>query len=83
MVATHLILVDAAPVTVTASPPFVVSADNASAHPGWLSMTVSAELTRTVEAALASRRISPFTSHAAEAVPPAADWRATTMPVKA
>jgi len=76
-------LVAAAPVAVIAKPPFVVSAERASVQPGVLSMTVKAELTSTVLAAVPSRRIRPLTSQAADCVPPAAFWRATMTAVKA
>ena len=76
-------LVAAAPVAVTANPPLVVSADNASAQLGTLLMAVTVEATSVVLAALAALRIRPSTFHAADAVPPAFCCRATIMPVKA
>jgi hypothetical protein len=58
---THRIVVDAAPVTVTANPPLVVSADNATVHavaPELIATVFSTGVpTKTVEAALAPRVI--------------------------
>ena len=59
----------AAPVTVMARPPFVVSAVRAIPHAGVLSRTVVALLTSTVVPAEPSLRIRPSTFHAADAVP--------------
>jgi len=61
--------VDAAPVTVIAKPPFVVSALRAIPQDGVLSKTVVALLTSTVVPAEPSLRIKPSTFHAALAVP--------------
>jgi len=74
--------VDAAPVTVIARPPFVVSADKAMPQDGVLSRTVVAELTRTVVPAEPSLRINPSTFQAAQAVPAAALSRAMIVPEK-
>jgi len=71
-------LVAAAPVAVTASPPLVVSAVTAMVHAGTLLMVVIVEETSVVDAAVPSRQINPVICHDADAVPPAADWRATT-----
>ena len=75
--------VDAAPVNVTAKAPFVVSADKANVQDGTLLIVLIAELTNVVVDAVPSRLIKPETLHAADAVPPAACCRATTIPVKA
>ena len=78
--ATHLIFVDATPVTVTANAPLVVSAETATAHPvGTLSSLIT-ELTKTVVPALASRRIIPLTYQAPTSVPSDAFSLATTVP---
>jgi len=61
--------VAAAPVASTFNPPFVVSADNASAQPGVLSIAVTVDATSVVLAAVPSLRINPSIFHAAEAVP--------------
>jgi hypothetical protein len=82
-VATQRMFVAAAPVAVTARPPLVVSALNASVHPGTLLIAVTVDATRVVLAAVPSRRIKPSIFHAADSVPPEACLRATTIPEKA
>jgi hypothetical protein len=61
--------VAAAPVTVIARPPLVVSAVSATAHPVGTLKSSIVDLTRTVEAALASRLIAPLISQAPTSVP--------------
>ena len=74
--------VAAAPVTVMARPPLVVSAVKATAHPvGTLKSSV-VDLIRTVEAALASRLIAPLISQAPTSVPADACSRAMIVPLK-
>ncbi len=82
IVATHRMLVDAAPVTVMAKPPLVVSAVSATAHPVGALKSSIVDLIRTVEPALASRLIAPFISQAPASVPLEACSRAISVPLK-
>ena len=76
--ASQRIFVAAAPVATIASAPFVVSEPIAIDHPGTLLITVVVDATIVVVEAVASWRIKPSIFQAADAVPPAACWRATT-----